>query len=315
MKIFRIRTDDGFEYVDRLGKPANQDALDYISSLQAIPPAYEDVVIFVEKSPKILFEGIDTKGRKQQIYSAKWRQASDKAKFKNLIEFGKALPKITRDINKYIGQSRKTKNKLISLIIKIIIHCGFRIGHLKYFKLYNSTGLSTLQKKHVKFNDGEMYIEFMGKKAMLNKCSVSDEEVIKELRKLVDGAATDEDFLFVYDDGKLITSDDVNNWLKEYNPKFTSKYFRTFVVNDMIIEGLQDEDPVEMTAAARKRKIRELVEVVADAINNTPAICKKSYINKELLDLYIANPKKFKKMMINDSSGRVNFIKFLEKTH
>ena len=58
--------------------------LEYINKL-VIPPAYKDVTIFYEKSPKILFEGYDDKGRKKQIYSADHKKKSMKKKFCNFF--------------------------------------------------------------------------------------------------------------------------------------------------------------------------------------------------------------------------------------
>ena len=76
--------------------------LNYIKSL-VIPPAYDDVTIFYEKSPKILFQGFDNKGRLQQIYSANHKKESSKKKFCHLMEFGKILSKIENDISLILG--------------------------------------------------------------------------------------------------------------------------------------------------------------------------------------------------------------------
>ena len=105
--------------------------LEYINKLM-IPPAYDNVSIFYEKAPKILFEGYDSKGRLQQIYSKLHKKKAAHKKFCNLMEFGKVLPKIKYDLKKNIDTPKLTKNKIISLIIQIIIICGFRIGNIKY---------------------------------------------------------------------------------------------------------------------------------------------------------------------------------------
>lgn len=323
MIITREGTKDKWVYKDPKGNVVkNKEILEYLKSL-VIPPAYKDVEIFYEKSPKILYQGYDDKQRLQQIYSKKWREKADKAKFKSLIDFGKKLPQMTLKMLENIKAPTVTKDKLISIILRITALCGFRIGQLKYHKLYNSVGLSTLQKKHLKFTQNGLDVKFIGKKGVLNECTIDDKLIIVELKKISSTKGAD-DFMFTYEfindenkkEQRLINAIDVNNWLKEYNPDFTTKYFRTFEVNDKLIDILKATDPTKMSLSQRKKAIVDVIKEVSCIINNTPAICKKSYINQDLIKLYIEHPKKYHKDLIaNDFSSRVNFIKFLESLY
>lgn len=323
MIITREGTKDKWVYKDPKGNVVkDKEILEYLKSL-VIPPAYKDVEIFYEKSPKILYQGYDDKQRLQQIYSKKWREKADKAKFKSLIDFGKKLPQMTLKMLENIKAPTVTKDKLISIILRITALCGFRIGQLKYHKLYNSVGLSTLQKKHLKFTQNGLDVKFIGKKGVLNECTIDDKLIIVELKKISSTKGAD-DFMFTYEfindenkkEQRLINAIDVNNWLKEYNPDFTTKYFRTFEVNDKLIDILKATDPTKMSLSQRKKAIVDVIKEVSCIINNTPAICKKSYINQDLIKLYIEHPKKYHKDLIaNDFSSRVNFIKFLESLY
>ena len=319
--IYRDGTKDNWIYKDKAGNIIkDKKILEYIASLPPIPPAYKNVRIYYIKSPDIIFDGIDDKGRLQQIYSKKYRENADKKKFKALIDFGKKMPQMILKMQEHIKLPDHTKEKLISIILRITSLCGFRIGQLKYQKLYNSIGLSTLMKKHLKFiSPGKLQIKFIGKKGVLNECIVEDQIVINELKKFASSKANG-DFLFTYFDkesnqNKIITAIDVNNWLKEYNPDFTTKFFRTFQVNDLLIDLLKDVDPTTLSLTQRKKKIVELLKDVSCAVNNTPAICKKSYVNPDLIKMYIEQPRKYKKELINEKSSRVNFIHFLENIY
>lgn len=319
MIIYRHGEKDKWVYKDAKGAIIkDKKILDYINNLPPIPPAYKDVEIFYERSPKILFQGFDAKGRLQQIYSPKWRAAADKQKFKALIDFGKKLPQMTLKILENIKSKTISKEKLISIILRITALCGFRIGQLKYQKLYNSTGLSTLMKKHLKFTPRGLEIKFIGKKGVLNECLINEPLLIEQMKMLASNKK-DNDFLFTYLENKelkMITAIDVNNWLKSYNPEFTTKFFRTFDVNDKLIDILRKEDPSGLSITARKKRIAGLMKEISCAINNTAAICKKSYINADLIKLYIEHPRQFKKEIIdNGNSSRVIFIKFLEKIY
>ncbi len=320
MIIHREGNKDNWIYKDSKGAVIkDKNILEYIKKL-AIPPAYKNVQIFYEKNkvPDMLYFGFDDAGRKQQIYSKKWREKADKLKFIALIDFGRKLPQMMLKMLNNIKSDKLSKNKMISIILRITSLCGFRIGQLKYHKLYNSTGLSTLQKKHLKFSGNQLHIKFIGKKGMRNECLIDDKLIIEEMKKIAHDKNKD-DFLFIYKDisgeNRLINAIDVNNWLKEYNPEFTTKFFRTFDVNCRLIESLKEHMPDKMTITQRKKKIIELIKDVSCSINNTPAICKKSYLNADLIKLYIEHPKKYTKQLINENSPHINFVRFLESIY
>lgn len=311
-----------YKYVDKEGNEIkDKKILDYINNLPPIPPAYNDVEIFYDttgKEPKILFQGFDAKMRLQQIYSKKWRQKADKEKFKALIDFGKKIPMISMEINKHMTSPVNTKDKLISIILRIIMFCGFRIGQLKYQELYNSTGLSTIMKKHIKLKKNKIEIEFIGKKNVLNTCAIEDKEIIKHIEELIKDKRPS-DHIFVYKENgtnKLITAIDVNNWLKKYNPEFTSKMLRTYNANSEFILMSKTVDPNKLTETQRKKMANEFIKEISCLINNTPTICKKSYIDPDLIKMFMENPRKYKTEIIdNNYSEIVLYMKFLERIH
>lgn len=296
---------------------ADTEVLDYIKKL-TIPPAYKDVKIFYEKNPKILFEGFDDKGRKQQIYSESHKKKSSTKKFCSLIEFGKVIPKIESDITRIIGSSRLTKNKLIALIIQIVILCGFRIGNIKYQKLYNSFGISNITKDHITIKDNEMHIKFIGKKGVLNECVIIDSILIAELKKLIIHKSPS-DYVFTYklkdDDTDInISTLDINKWLKEYHVDITSKMFRTWDTNIMFIDFMRNkEDPNKLTKSNRKKLVLESLKEISCQINNTPNICKKEYLHIDLWTMFIMEPKKYKKYFNNCISAKTCFVNYLTK--
>jgi DNA topoisomerase I len=313
MKVFRKKTDNGFEIVDGKGtRVSDVKILKYVESL-VIPPAYNPVVIFVEKNPKILYEGIDSKGRKQQIYSKQWIKKTTKQKFHMLIEFGQLLPKINQDIDKYLRLKSMNFHKCVAVILRVISVCYFRVGNLKYEKLYGSHGISTLKKKHLTFKGNKLHIEFIGKKAQLNTCDF-DGELVEILREIADTKSMD-DFLFTFRENgetNLITAIEINNFLKEYNKNFTTKMFRTFDTNTMLIDFLKTKgDPTKLTLTQRKKNIVEAMTVISQMVNNTPAICRKSYANANLIEMYIENPMTFRKKFFLKQTSRQLFIDYL----
>lgn len=301
----------------------NEYIINYMISLR-IPPAYKNVEFYYYSKndnskedgvlPKILYIGYDSKNRKQVIYSKSWREEADKNKFNNLIMFAKKLPSIVKTIDKYIDSNIQSKNKLISLILKIIIYCGFRIGNEKYEKLYNSHGISNIKLHHLNITDEHIDIEFKGKKGVINTCKLTDKKIIDNINKLVLKKSSN-DIVFHYkkkNDSININSKSVNLFLQNINKHFTTKMFRIFYANKALIDFLKKIKPSELSLIKRKKQLVLALKSVSSNINNTPNICKKSYINSFLINMYLNKPMSFEKSFINNNTSRINFINFLK---
>lgn len=309
-----ILKDENNKLTDLNGKPIADKAIaEYVKNL-VIPPAYKNVRIYYENNPKILYDGIDAKGRLQQIYSKKWRTAADKQKFKKLIKFGKELPKIFGNINKHILDKNNTQNKCIAIILKIVSVCYFRIGNHKYEKLYESHGISTIKKHHIYERPNAVEIKFIGKKGVLNECMIEDKELVSVIKEYIKSKKQN-DYIFTYTlEGKQerIRATEINDYLKKYDPEFTSKMFRTFDTNTLLIDFLKNRDRANLlTKNERKKNIVAAMKEISQCVNNTPAICKKSYANADLIEMYIENPVRFDKFMSSKNSREL-FIDFLE---
>jgi DNA topoisomerase-1 len=306
--IFKIEDTKGVGVIDKK-------VLEYVKNL-VIPPMYRDVKIFMEASPKILFEGFDAKDRLQQIYSPAHKKAASKKKFCDLRDFGKVLPKLENDVRTHVSSKAVTKDKIISLIISIITLCGFRLGNLKYEKLYNSFGISNIHKKHIKLNKKGATIEFVGKKSVLNTCDVSDKKLIDQISDLIkDKKPNDYVFEYVDDKNKLvvITAIEINKWLKSYHQSITSKMFRTWYTNVMFIEYTRNDlEPSKKTTNQRKKVIVEAMKAISIEINNTPAILKKEYMHGSLIELYLEKPKVYTKYFHGCDKPQSCFINFLD---
>lgn len=280
----------------------DENILNYIKKL-VIPPNYDNVTIYYENGifPKILFKGYDNKGRIQVIYSKEWRELADKNKFNKLIIFGKKYLKIISNINEYVSLKKNTRNKMISTILLVINICNFRIGNIKYYKLYDTIGITNLKKKHLNFNSNSLKIQFIGKKKVENLCEIYDNTVINVMKELSENK-DDNEFIFCTNN-KVITSTDVNNWLKSYHKSFTTKMFRTFNANLKLITYINNQvylyqkenkyELIEIPYNKRKKIVIQALKQVACEINNSPAICKKSYILPEIINDFLNKPLKY----------------------
>lgn len=234
-----------------------------------IPPAYKNVYIYQnDKNKKILAYGYDDKNRKQVIYNPEYVKLQNEKKYKKILKLNKIFKRIKDDVNNNINLSTNyDKNYEIYIIIYFIINCGFRIGNEKYKCENNSFGITTLEYKHLKFSKNKLIIDFIGKKGVRNLSECSNIKIInyfKKNKKLYNS----DDKIFKY------SSNDVNNFLKEYNPKITSKDLRTWNANNMLLEYIKLSE-----IKNSKNPIKKAIEKVSEKLHNSYHICLKSYIN------------------------------------
>ncbi len=83
-----------------------------------------------------------------------------------------------------------------------------------------------------------------------------------------------------------VHSDDVNAYIKEkIGERFSAKDFRTWHGTVLAAVELAGE-PAPKSEAAAKRSISVAVGRVAEALGNTPAVCRSSYIDPRVLDRF-----------------------------
>ena len=154
MDIIRLKNNKGFRYINKkTRKNVDRPTMTRIKSLR-IPPAYINVKINIDPTNKHQAIGEDSMNRKQYIYHPDFKEESQEIKFSDLIHFGRKIKRIRRDVNSLITNYGEipSKNNVIGLVIYLIDKCNFRIGNDKYKKLYNSYGVTTLNKNHFRFS-------------------------------------------------------------------------------------------------------------------------------------------------------------------
>src|SRR5438094_5986664 len=96
-------------------------------------------------------------------------------------------------------------------------------------------------------------------------------------------------FQYIDDDGHryTIASDDVNDYLQEITGQnFTAKDFRTWSGTVFAAKALEELGEFE-TQTQAKRNVIEAVDITAQRLGNTKAICRKCYIHPQILDSYL----------------------------
>lgn len=281
--IRRVRQDDKFVYMLAADRQVTDEAeLKRIASL-AIPPAYEDVWICKNPRGHLQATGRDARSRKQYRYHPKWRLFRDGAKFERMPAFGEALPRLRRRLRRDLALPGLPREKVLAVIVGLLDATRVRIGNAEYARDNDSYGLTTLRNRHVQFvRDGRLLFRFRGKGGAEHEIPVDDKRLVRLVRHChqLPGQRL---FQYVDEAGehRPIDSDQVNQYLKEATgDDFTAKDFRTWGATLRAIAIMHATLlPEPAGERALNACIVDAVKQVASDLRNTPAVCRKSYIN------------------------------------
>jgi DNA topoisomerase-1 len=278
---FRYFGPDGSAIVDKK-------MLDRIAAL-VIPPAYEDVWISLNPRGHLQATGRDARGRKQYRYHSEWRKLRDGAKFDRMIEFAEGLPRLRRRVHQDLTQKGLPREKVIALVVGLLDATRIRIGNAEYARDNSSYGLTTLRNRHARFVRDRLVLEFRGKGGVQHEVPVDDRRLAR-LVKRCQQLPGQQLFQYVDEQGvrHAVTSDLVNDYLREtMGADFTAKDFRTWGASLRAI-ALLAKTPLPENGSDRACKacIAAAIKTVAAELINTPAVCRKSYINPVIFDAW-----------------------------
>jgi DNA topoisomerase IB len=281
--IRRIRCGRGFRYIDPNKKTiTDKTELERIARL-AIPPAYTDVWICLHPQGHLQATGLDARKRKQYRYHPDWREARDDIKFGRMAEFGEALPRLRQCLQRDLRQRGLPRKKVVAAIVTLLDNTRVRIGNLSYARDNHSFGLTTLRKRHLAFINGRrVVLRFRGKSGIEHDIQIENRRIVSIIH---DCQQLRGQHLFQYldDNGKRhsIGAEQVNAYLREtMGAEFTAKDFRTWGGTLRAFELMLDTPlPESPSKRALKACITAATRKVAEELRNTPAVCRKSYIN------------------------------------
>jgi DNA topoisomerase I len=284
----RQRKGEEFEYLDTKGEPIRDEQRLLRIKRLAVPPAWTDVWICPSPNGHIQATGRDARKRKQYRYHERWREIRDENKYDRLINFGKALPKIRRRLEKDLARSGLPREKVLATIVQLLERSFIRVGNDEYARENKSFGLTTMQDRHVDVKGSKLRFRFRGKSGRQHEVDVTDRRLARIVSKVQDlpGQSL---FQYVDDDGNVrdISSQDVNEYLREITGEdFTAKDFRTWAGTVLAAIALSAAGAFE-TKKQAKANIKKAIEAVAKMLGNTPTICRQCYIHPFVLEAYL----------------------------
>lgn len=263
------------EEIDRLNKVA-------------LPPAYTDAWYCPYPNGHIQATGRDAKGRKQYRYHDDFRARQDKNKYLDTIEFGAALPKLRRRVEADLKTRKLSRNNVLAAVVRLLDTNFIRIGNEQYAKENKSFGATTLRNRHLKKEGSRLKMRFKGKHGITQEVAITDGNLKRVVGRCAELPGQNL-FQYIDEDGEPcpISSADVNEYIKEATGgDFTAKNFRTWGASVIAFEQMLEAHEEER----RKISLKTVLEPVAEALGNTPAISRKSYVHPKLIEATRDNP-------------------------
>jgi DNA topoisomerase I len=248
-----------------------------------LPPAYENVWICIDPRGHLQATGYDSRGRKQYRYHTEWQSFRSEQKFDQLLRFGEALPKIRRKVKRDLALGLDQSDCVLAALVALMDVTHLRVGNRAYAKENRTYGATTLLKRHMVLSGDGVLLRFTAKGGKRVQHTLKHPRLQRILEEIADLPGRQ---LFSFPDEhgtpRPVDSGRLNAYLaKAAGFPVSAKTFRTWGGSLAAFlaawEILEQED--------RKPKIKALTKAASDVLQNTPAVCRSSYIHPSILEL------------------------------
>jgi DNA topoisomerase-1 len=287
LTVRRVRHGRGFGLRDAAGEAIRDAELYERVRALGIPPAWTEVRIASNPRLHIQALGKDAAGRLQYIYHPDWEARRTRKKQQQLALLSDALPRIRRRVRDDLEDEAGSKQLALALGVAMIDRTAMRVGRERYLEAHGTRGAGTLFTRDVTVKGDTARIRFPAKSGKTADYELSDARVAEAIRrvKTVPGPR-----LLMYRNAegkpKAIRTEDLSRYLRDIaGAPVTAKDFRTLHASAMAAEALAKLEPAE-SASGRKRQMAAVTRQVATFLQNTPAICRASYVAPCLYALF-----------------------------
>ena len=223
----------------------------------------------------------DSKNRIQSGYTPAFHKANAKKKWARVMQYRDKFPAIKRSLQAKLkkGKPGSTEHQGV-LIANIIALTGLRPGSTQSAKKLQHHGASTLTPNHVKIDGSKVEIEYVGKSGKTNVATIRNKAVAEALGHYMKGKKENQP---LFNTKALLAA-------RESLPQGAMlKDLRTIVATTTAARVLDESTvPPPLTGDKKKDKrllakaLKEATKVVAEVLNNTPAVAASTYIHPEV---------------------------------
>ena len=288
--IRRVRRGRGFSYLTPAGdRLADETTLARIADL-VIPPAWQDVWICPHPNGHIQALGTDDAGRRQYLYHEQWREDRDAEKHDRVLAMAKRLPDWRAQVERDLAGKGLTRPRVLAAALRMLDRGIFRTGGEEYADENGTHGVATLLREHAHVRGDECKFEYPAKGGLDRAVAIRDPALARVVKSLLRSRSGSDRLLGYRDRGDWheVHAADVNERFKELaGDDFTAKDLRTWTATVLAAAAFAAADPPS-SERARKRTEAGVMREVSEALGNTPAVCRSSYVDPRLVEAFRA---------------------------
>lgn len=247
-----------------------------------LPPAYENVWICLDPMGHLQATGYDARGRKQYRYHSAWQSFRSELKYDQLARFATVLPRIRRRVERDLLTGLEHPEAMLAALVTLLDVTHLRVGNRLYAKQNKTYGATTLLKRHIRFTEDGVQLRFTAKGGKRVRHNIRHPRLQRLFEEIADLPGRQ---LFSWPDEEGVAhpvdSGRLNAYLAEVSDMpISAKTFRTWGGSLAAFKAACD-------AFKRQEKIRikMLTTAASERLQNTPAVCRNSYIHPSILSL------------------------------
>jgi DNA topoisomerase-1 len=286
--ISRKRRGKGFSYYGPAGDVlADQATVTRIKDL-VIPPAWKKVWISPHPNGHIQAVGTDVAGRKQYLYHQTWQDERAEEKFDRVLEMSTRLPDWRVNVARDLRGRGLARERVLALALHLLDLGYFRSGGELYAEENESYGLSTLLCEHVTLREDSVEFDYPAKSGVRRTLELEDPEVVRAVRSLLRRKDRSERLLVCRSGSEWVDvrAGDLNARFKELvGEDYSVKDLRTWHGTVLAAVAFVDADP-PVAQKVIKRVESAVMKEVAEALGNTPAVARGSYVDPRVVEGY-----------------------------
>lgn len=282
----RLRAGSGFRYVDADGAALPAEERERVVAL-VIPPAWQDVWISAAANGHIQATGVDEAGRVQYMYHPGWTAGRDKGKFARALQLAESLPRARARVTTSLRRDELDRERVLAAAFRLLDQAAPRVGSERYLERHGSRGLTTLKRRDAAIEGAVTSLRFPGKSGKKQRLEIDDEDLAIAIALMAAGRPASP--LLAYRRSRRrvpLTPREVNAYVRAMTGgTFTAKDFRTLRGTILAADALARIGTVD-TKTDRKRAEVLAVRATAEALGNTPAVARGSYIDPRVFAAY-----------------------------
>jgi DNA topoisomerase-1 len=291
------------------GKPISKVQTVQIEKLaggKAFSPGYEHVHVSDDPKAPLQAYMVDGKGIIHRQYSAEHDEKQAKIKFGRISHFNGDIHGMRDSV---IRDQKQGKPQ--AFLLDLMDKTGFRVGDDKDTGAEKKAyGITTLQGRHVRVEGEKIKFLFTAKEGVVVARELMDVNLARFLSERVAKTKPNEKLFPDVSHAKF------NDYMASISPekrKYSAKDLRTYhgtlIASRVIKAGMPVHDEKE-----RKELIKRACEESSNFLGNTPAMAKKSYIDKHLWSMIQITEGGQKAASIMASEEMSNLNEFIEST-